>query len=427
LAPVAVITGEAVYNGGQEGKGCHIKTARWGYIGPGGGWVIQPAFDEAEEFHEGLAAVTFTGGKTGGYVDTSGKTVFRTSLPAEFGHFQGGIALVRDRGKGTNLIVDHTGRVRFSQARDLAVIGEGLVRFSESYDGPFGIEDSDGKLLVAPKFEELGVSSEGLIAAKNNKRWGFIDRTGKVVIPNAFDDRAWDAGTKVYGFHAGLSAVYQNGKFGYIGHTGQFVIPARFADAGPFTSGLAYACIALNTAQTPKGERDTRCGFIDQSGNFKTSPRFGSLEAFDEGWAVAFDPVIGEEMRVNLAGRIVDRPRYEDRPHTGPYGECHFPPAAPAAPPPRSYSVTTSLLSTPPGALVYLIPLWDWETNNAGAAILSDPNLLETYLIARGGTPIEEIEIKAQVYMAVFDLAGKRKVTRVSVTGKGDQGIRISF
>ncbi|MDJ0515966.1 MAG: WG repeat-containing protein [Trichodesmium sp. MO_231.B1] len=44
--------------------------------------------------------------------------------------------------------------------------------------------------------------SEGLAAVKKDGKWGYIDKTGKIVIPYQFDD--------AYGFQQGLAKVIVN-------------------------------------------------------------------------------------------------------------------------------------------------------------------------------------------------------------------------
>ncbi|MCJ7832811.1 MAG: WG repeat-containing protein [Deltaproteobacteria bacterium] len=63
--------------------------------------------------------------------------------------------------------------------------------------------------------------SDGLASIKIGKKWGFIDKTGKVVIQPQFDDAKY----KYYYFSEGLAKTYKpNGDLGgYIDKQGNFV------------------------------------------------------------------------------------------------------------------------------------------------------------------------------------------------------------
>jgi len=64
---------------------------KFGYIDKTGSWVIEPRFDNASSFSEGLAAVSEDG--EWGYVDTTGTMVIEPRLWGAF-DFRGGIARV---------------------------------------------------------------------------------------------------------------------------------------------------------------------------------------------------------------------------------------------------------------------------------------------------------------------------------------------
>ena len=57
--------------------------------------------------------------------------------------------------------------------------------------------------------EEFFSFYDGLSCVKQNGKYGFIDKKGKVVVPFQFDDTA-------YSFSDGLAYVKQDGKYGFI-------------------------------------------------------------------------------------------------------------------------------------------------------------------------------------------------------------------
>ncbi|EFV4699761.1 WG repeat-containing protein, partial [Campylobacter coli] len=52
----------------------------------------------------------------------------------------------------------------------------------------YGFMDKNGKIVIEPKFDSIWDFSEELARVELNRRWGFIDRSGKFVIKPKFDD-----------------------------------------------------------------------------------------------------------------------------------------------------------------------------------------------------------------------------------------------
>ena len=70
--------------------------------------------------------------------------------------------------------------------------------------------------------------ASGLFSVRQNGKYGFIDKTGKIVIKPQFD--------KAYPFHDGLALVIINNKHGFIDKKGKLVISII---AGATTTALA--------------------------------------------------------------------------------------------------------------------------------------------------------------------------------------------
>src|SRR5438309_669023 len=67
--------------------------------------------------------------------------------------------------------------------------------------------------------------------------------------------------------------IVENGKYGYIDKTGRVVIEPQFTNAGEFSEGLAYV------------EINDLYGFIDTTGSLVIPPQFDEVESFSEGRA----------------------------------------------------------------------------------------------------------------------------------------------
>ena len=78
------------------------------------------------------------------------------------------------------------------------------------------------------------------------KKYGFIDKSGKVVIEPQFDiESEWD---KVYrsrsgAFSEGLVLVKKDGKWGFIDKNGKVVIEPQFDEVNNFSEGFASVAI----------------------------------------------------------------------------------------------------------------------------------------------------------------------------------------
>lgn len=63
------------------------------------------------------------------------------------------------------------------------------------------------------------------------KLWGYIDKSGELVIPPKFHD-AWN-------FHEGLAVVKIDWARGYIDREGKYIVEPKYQYAGPFRDGKA--------------------------------------------------------------------------------------------------------------------------------------------------------------------------------------------
>lgn len=82
-------------------------------------------------------------------------------------------------------------------------------------DKKWGYIDKTGKFVIEPQYAQAFMFSEGLAQVLTRGGTGFIDKTGKMVIA----PQTWE----VSNFDGGLAFVRQNGNSGYIDKTGKFI------------------------------------------------------------------------------------------------------------------------------------------------------------------------------------------------------------
>ena len=152
----------------------------------------------------------------------------------------------------------------------LGVYYNDIYKFSEGLavvvlNRKYGYIDKTGREVIPLKFDDAGNFSNGLAPVDLNYKYGFIDKTGGEVIPFKYD---W-----ARKFSEGLAQVVLNGKFGYIDKTGREVIPLKYDEAYDFEEGLAI--VGLNK----------KYGFIDKTGKEVIPVKYDYANDFEEGLA----------------------------------------------------------------------------------------------------------------------------------------------
>ena len=198
-------------------------------------------------------------------------------------------------------------------------------------DGRWGYADHSGKVLIKPQFDaarpfidglaQVGIVNEELpeLAARPNIKWGYIDETGRILVELRY--------TVLGRFSENLAAAAVldadkperpalgpghslNLKWGYVDRSGREVIPLQFLAAGDFAQGLAH----VNVGRVRGANEGSLCGplpnygYIDKTGAFVIQPQFTHASRFQNGRARVS---IG---RIIYAGRcLCCNPRFTGR------------------------------------------------------------------------------------------------------------------
>ncbi len=284
----------------------------WGYANIKGEMIIPAAYRRCYSFSEGLAVVfseqtkkfiiiTPTGdqlktqidnfevrsgfglGEVGyndgmlpvysnkkwGYLDNKGNL----AIPLNYekaSEFNGGYAVVTKDGK--TIIIDKKGNEKTaSDSRVLSInrFTEGLAPFSDA-EKKTGFVDVTGKVVIEPKFKSVGFFHGGIAWAKTLEgKVGFIDKTGQWIIQPTYT-AAKDFDTK-----SGLAVVKTEAGALYINKEGktQSINPSETFEN--FSNGLC------------EGKKATLWGFYDATGKWVVQPELQGVRAFKNGYAAA--------------------------------------------------------------------------------------------------------------------------------------------
>jgi hypothetical protein len=159
-----------------------------------------------------------------------------------------------------------------------------------------GFIDKTGKIVIPPKFDEVKPFSEGRAAVSIRDKSLFIDETGKVVIQPQFDGRGWSGH-----FSQGIVRVRIGGKCGFIDKAGRMLIQPQFDEAHEnFSEGLAGVRIGC--------DKKGKWGFIDQTGKLIIQPQFSRAFGFREGLAAV--SIDGKWGFIDRTGKVVIQPQF---------------------------------------------------------------------------------------------------------------------
>ena len=189
---------------------------RYGFITPAAGgsyeWAVLPAFAQAGDFHESLAATQDPETKLWGFVDTSGAWVVKPQFQAA-GGFRNGVAAVQDRDNLLWGAIDREGNwlvdPRFAQLGSYSNDGFAIAQeLDPASSRCWGVVDAAGAWAGKTRFAQLRRFAFGLAPALDDASalWGFVDNAGVWKIQPAFRDARpfYDAGTSQ---HESIAAV----------------------------------------------------------------------------------------------------------------------------------------------------------------------------------------------------------------------------
>lgn len=160
---------------------------------------------------------------------------------------------------------------------------------------------------------------EPLFPILERGQWGFIDRTGRVVIPPRFNslvnvDLEWRVGQtllpnqrprpadlfmapRVVPETTLLVGARESGRWGVVDRSGQWALMPRFDQIGPYREGFAPIRAV------------TRWGYADRVGRIIVPPLYEDVGGFRGGSSVVIEA--GRCGVIDTAGRVVVRPRFE--------------------------------------------------------------------------------------------------------------------
>lgn len=217
----------------------------YGYINSQGEVIIQACYSYASSFSDGIAHA---------YYIKKSKTFF--------GKIKEETVLIFLNTKDEIIIQN-------KQIQRAKSFMEGYAMFYGAKEKKWGFIDQTGKIVIAPQFDQEYSSgfSEGLVDVCKNEKWGYVNIQGELVIPHEYE---W-----TNQFKDGFAIVTKNRKKNFINTAGEKLktVKCSIPDTinGGFKEGLAVVKIGK------------KYGAINTDGNLVIDPIYDEMSGFHNG------------------------------------------------------------------------------------------------------------------------------------------------
>ena len=244
-----------------------VSGEKWGFIDQTGAFAIQPNYSFAREFNDRGIAVVANGSYEYDickvyFINKSGKVVsgpFSSFIP----DFQNGIAVLSTRDAGST-VVDSSGKVLFTSKYKIYNYRDGLLSFSDA-NMKYGFMDLTGKVVIPAKFLNAKDFKDGSAVVETSEgKFSLIDKSGKVLEVLKY--------YKEYESSEGFTPFYDEKSklYGYKNYSGDIAIKPAFLSADRFTNG--YAVVAVESR-----EICDKYGLIDTKGKYILKPEYSGI------------------------------------------------------------------------------------------------------------------------------------------------------
>lgn len=237
-------------------------------------------------------------GKLWGYINQKDETVIDFKYKKCFQFAENGLAPIYEskqfqfiNPKGEVLPTDITGFKLiegFIGFGGVQAYNEGLVAITK--DKKWGFLNSEGSLVIELNYDKVTIFNDNYCIAKKGNAFFILDKNGveKEITGASF--------TEFKHFSQGLAPFKTDEKTsGFINTDGKIVIAAKFPSVGYFADDLAWA-----------KSNDNKVGFIDKKGIWIIKPQFDVAKNFDPVSGLARIKENGNWAYVNKKGEIIN-------------------------------------------------------------------------------------------------------------------------
>jgi len=216
------------------------KSGLYGFVDADDKYVVKPIYKEVDfsfGFKPGLSKVVNKNGKTG-FVNEEGKEVVPCKYD-EAGSFENGYTIVKIKTGEydyKNGLIDSTGKevITLKYGKLEYYPKDNVLVFGEENTSKVGLMDIKGKVLIPPQYEFWSKTvSKGLWPVGKNDICGVVNLKNEIVVPFTYEM------IESYSDELNVALAKKDGKYGFIDRTGKVIIPFMYKDGWSSSTYLA--------------------------------------------------------------------------------------------------------------------------------------------------------------------------------------------
>jgi hypothetical protein len=259
----------------------------WGYKDSLGKVITEPKYTQCPYFYTFQQFVMVDIGGKKGIINRTGKEITPIKYDGAYPDPVNGLMIVYI--KYIYGFVDTTGKEAIPLIYNQVKEFDSERAWVKQGDKKWFIDTKGNTVIDLSAFEETHDQfGNGLCGVKQGGRWGYMDVSGKIVIPCKYDNvhrMTEGLGIVVSGGKPDEYGQFKGGKWGFIDKTGKEVTPLKYDFAQSFVDEIAVVNSGgeLTIYESAWGGK---WGYIDKTGKEITSLKYNNAQSSSEGMAV---------------------------------------------------------------------------------------------------------------------------------------------
>lgn len=276
-----------LFSDGMAKVGIDEKT---GFINKKGEIIISPQYSSSTKFHDGKAWVVRPENAPE-LIDKKGKVLLTYKKGRSVHIFSEGLAIVTDDNEN-NWVINEKGETVFKLLEQHAFCSnytEGTAVIKNK-DWDYGYVDKKGQIIIGCQFDNAEPFKDGKAIVQKGDMYGVIDKEGKFIINPQFKKMIYDNGGYV---------VSIGDKYGWCNNKGKLIINPQFDAFLPYKNNKFTAVMS-----------NSKVGFIDKEGKYVVNPQFDDAsEIFND---VIWVRVADKWGLINPKGEYIANPQFDN-------------------------------------------------------------------------------------------------------------------